>query len=140
MLRGYTSEAVTVALTAAAAAGAKAGTVILRADAPIGTSQRLSQYYRKMGLGHGTFRSSVKAAKIRGRGSAIRGLQGKTIGYVLGPIGRKAFTRYWLESGFRHVGGVTVMGTHWVEHAAPMVFAVTKQASERSLEVYARGH
>lgn len=133
MLRGYREEEVVRILKEAAKVGASAGAKVLKGKAPVGMSNRPSQYYRRLGLSHGTFRRSVKAAAIRGRGSAIKGLQGRTIGYVIGPIGRNAFTRHWIESGTRHA-----RANPWVERSAPEALSVAQRASEAVLQAYAR--
>lgn len=135
MLRGYSSEAVTFILKQAAKAGGKAAAAVVKAEAPIGTSTRLSQYYRKMGLAHGTFRHSVRAAEIRGRGSMIKGLQGNTVGQVIGPIGKNAFTRAWIELGTVHQ-----KARPWIEPLAAAALSVARSASEAVLDLYARGH
>ena len=136
MLRGYSSSAVDYILKEAARVGAKGALAVMRDAAPIGTSSRLSQYYRKMGLGHGTFRKSVRAAPIRGRGSAISGLQGRTVGQVIGPMGKNAFTRAWIEFGTRR----GERADPWVERIASAAFTVAREASESVLALYARRH
>ena len=137
-LRRYKPDAVDRVLTEAAAVGAKAGVVVLRNHAPTGTSSHPSQYYRRNGLGHGTFRKSIKAAKIRGRHSSLGGLQGKTIGYVMGPMGKNAFTRAWREAGTSGPGRHRVRGLHWTQAAAGPSFSVARSASETVLERYAK--
>lgn len=132
-LRKFSGSAVDHILGEAAKVGAKAAAQVMRSAAPVGTAQRLSQYYRRMGLSHGTFRKSVRAALIRGRGSAIN-LQGRTIGYVIGPIGKNAFTRAWIEQGTSHA-----RANPWVEQAASPALTVAREASESVLEVYSRG-
>jgi hypothetical protein len=99
LLARYSADNVLFILKEAARVGAQGGAKVMKAEAPVGESKRLSQYYRRMGLGHGSFRQSIRAALIRGRGSAIKGLQGKTVGYVIGPMGKNAFTRAWVEAG-----------------------------------------
>ena len=91
MLKGYRTDAVDHILREAAKVGGQDGAKVMRGAAPIGTSEREGQYYRRQGLGHGTFRKSVRAAAIRGRGSAIKGLQAKTVGVVM----RYAFRGRW---------------------------------------------
>jgi hypothetical protein len=132
MLARYHGSEVEFILKEAAKAGGKAGAQVLKPNAPIGTSQRLSQYYRRMGLQHGTFRRSVRAAMIRGRGSAIKGLQGKTVGYVIGPIGKNAFTRAWIEQGTR-----TARANPWVEQSASASLSAAHDASDAVLTLYA---
>lgn len=136
-LRRYKPDAVDRILTEAAAAGAKAGVNVLRNRAPTGSSSHPSQYYRRNGLGHGTFRKSVKAAKIRGRRGAIN-IQGKTVGYVMGPMGKNAFTRSWREAGTNGPGRHHVRGLHWTEAAAGQSFSVARGASEGILVRYAK--
>lgn len=118
-------------------AGGKAGAVVMRQRAPVGRSAHLSQYYRRSGLGHGTFRKSVTSRKIRGRSAAIN-IQGKTIGVVMGPIGKNAFTRFWIEEGTRGPGRHRVAANPWVEAVAPSAFAAARIATDRMLESYAK--
>jgi hypothetical protein len=132
MLARYKSDAVEYILKEAAKAGGKAGAQVLKAEAPIGTSKRLSQYYRRNGLKHGTFKRSIRAALIRGRGSAIKGLQGKTVGYVIGPIGKNAFTRAWIELGTKHQPA-----HHWMEDVASAALGASYAASDAVLTLYA---
>ena len=122
MLARYTPEKVTSILKEAAKEGGKAGAAVLRSAAPIGTSQRLSQYYRRMGLGHGTFRRSVRAAAIRARGG---------IGSKIGPMGRNAFTRGWIELGTTHS-----RANPWVERSATSALNAAQRGSEAVLERY----
>lgn len=135
-LKGYSASAVEHILGEAAKEGGKAGAAVLKSNAPIGTSARLSQFYRKMGWGHGKLRGSVRAAMIRGRNSFIPNLQGRTIGYVIGPIGKAAFTRAWVEGG-------TARGeaaNPWVESGATAALSVAREASEAVLTLYAEAH
>lgn len=133
MLKGYRPEAVTAILQQAAKEGGRAAKAVLAPRAPIGTSSRLSQYYRRLALAHGTFRRSVRAAMIRGRGSALgKGLQGRTVGYVIGPIGKNAFTRGWIELGTRHQ-----KARPWVEEAAGQALTAAYAASDAVLTLYA---
>jgi len=135
MLRGYTSEAVTRILKEAAKDGAQAAKAIVKPAAPVGTSTHLSQYYRRLGLPHGTLRKAVKVGYIRGRGSMIKGLQGATVGYVIGPMGKSAFTRGWIEYGTRRQ-----RANPWLEKVAGMALAAAHRASENVLERYVRTH
>lgn len=135
----FKPAAVDRALEDAAKAGATAAVKVLRPRAPVGTSQHPSLYYRRNGLSHGTFRKSVRAAKIRGRRSALAGLQGRTIGYVIGPLGKNAFTRYWIEAGTHGPGRHRVAARPWIEGAASSTFSVARSASEAKLTAYARG-
>lgn len=137
-LKRYTELNVTKELDVAAKAGADAAKKVLVANAPVGTSEHPSQYYRKMSLPHGTFRRSIRAAKIRGRRSALKGLQGATVGYVVGPMGKNAFTRYWREQGTNGPGRHRVAGLHWTEHSAGMALSVARSASESKLAAYAK--
>ena len=125
MLARFKPHEVDHVLLEAAKVGGQAGAKVLRSNAPVGTAARLSQYYRAHGLSHGTLRKSVRAAQIRGRHTAIVGLQGRTVGYVIGPIGRQAFTRAWVEAR-----------THWTEHTAPAALAVAHDASDAVLVLY----
>jgi hypothetical protein len=135
MLKGYSPEAVTNILQEAAKHGATEGAKVLRAEAPIGVAERLSQYYRRKGLAHGTFRKSVRAAMIRGRRALVTGLQGKTVGYVMGPLGPNAFTRGWIEAGTTHS-----RANPWVARTSDAAFSVARQGSEAVLELYVREH
>lgn len=134
-LRHYSADAVDHILREAAKVGANGAKVVIKAEAPIGTSTRLSQYYRAHGLGHGTLRASVRAAPIRGRGSMIKGLQARTVGYVIGPIGKNAFTRYWVEMGTRHQPG-----QHWLAHILSAAVSVARSGSGAVLDLYQRAH
>lgn len=137
MLRRFRPGDVDSALTFAATRGGQAAAKVLRNVAPVGTSGRRSQFYRRNGLGHGTFRKSVKSSKIRGRTGGLN-VQGRTVGVVIGPQGRNGFTRAWLELGTSGPGRHRQAGTNWVEHAAPIAFAVAQRESEASLGAYAR--
>lgn len=83
-------------LQKAAAAGARAAAPIIQSAAPVGTSPRPSGFYRRQGAGHGSFRGSIKARRIR-----RRGLNTGTIGFVVGPAGKFGFTRHWIAGGTR---------------------------------------
>ena len=133
MLAAYDDHAVQKIMEQAAESGGKQAAKVLKDAAPIGTARRLSQFYRRQGLQHGTFRSSVRAAKIRGRGSALVGLQGRTIGYVVGPIGSKAFTRHWIESGTSHQ-----RANPWIAQTASAALSVARDASDAVLTLYAK--
>lgn len=135
LLAAYRPQQVDVILRGAAKHGADDAAKVLRSDAPIGTSERQGQYYRRMGLPHGTFRKSVRAAAIRGRGSAIAGLQARTVGQVIGPMGKNAFTRAWRELGTTHA-----RATHWMAQVAAAVLAVAQRGSEAVLVRYSRDH
>ena len=138
MLAGYSASAVDHILKEAAKYGGKAGAAVLKGEAPVGESdlrrQGAKMWYRRNSLKHGTFRRSVRAAMIRGRGSAIKGLQGKTVGVVIGPIGKNAFTRAWIELGTRH----GEQGRHWVEKAAREDLRASYEASDSVLTLYAK--
>jgi len=96
LMAHYAPEKLERMFQAAARAGAKAAEPILVAAAPVGRGARPSQFYRREGLGHGTFRGSVKARRIR-----KRGLNRRTIGFVIGPAGKAGFTRHWIAGGTR---------------------------------------
>ena len=117
MLRAYTPQQVNRVLKQSAKYGGAAAAKVMKAKAPVGTSSRLSQYYRKMGLKHGTLRRSVRAAAIRKRG----------IGAVIGPMGSKAFTRHWVEARM-----------HWTASLASTALSVAHRASDAVLTAYAR--
>lgn len=136
-LRRYNARGVETALTVAAAAGGKAGAAVLRSAAPVGKSARQSQYYRKSGLGHGTFKKSVTSRKIRGRSGALN-VQGQTVGVVIGPIGKNAFTRYWIEAGTKGPGQHRQRANPWVERSADETFRAARVATDNMLEAYAK--
>ena len=119
MLRRFRTDNVNAILRQAAKEGARAGKQVMAAAAPVGSSSRPSQYYRRMGLGHGTLRKSVKAKAIKSR---------KAIGQVIAPMGPNAFTRHWVE---RRTG--------WTVRVAGAVLTTAQRASEALLEAYARG-
>lgn len=119
MLAAYTPVQIARALSEAAAAGAQAGAPILRAAAPVGRG-KLDARYRREGLRHGTFRGTVRAAAIHRVGPA-----GET-GQVVGPMGRHAFVRGWIERR-----------TRWGAHAAGRVEVAMRAASDRVLVRYA---
>jgi hypothetical protein len=139
-LARYSSANVDKAMTAAGLRGATAARAVLKERAYTGKSLRPSQYYRRMKLEHGTLKASVRAAKIKGRGSALGGLQGRTIGWVIGPIGKNAFTRHWVEKGFQHAGkgGKRVEGHPWVEEAASETLEVANHVADSLMSAYAR--
>lgn len=118
LLKRYEPASVTKIMAEAARIGGIASAQVVKSATPIGTAERLSQYYRRMNLRHGTLRASVRAAKIRSRA---------TIGQVVGPIGSKAFTRGWVE-----------LRTGWTAHVASSALTVAERASEAVLERYAR--
>ena len=126
LLAAFKAQPVQRIMGIAAEKGAKAAAKVVKSRAPIGTAARLSQYYRRMGLGHGTLRRSVRAAPIRTRGAGIRG-------YVVGPMGRNAFTRGWVELGTRRSAG-----KHWLASTASAALSVARDASEAVLQLYAR--
>ena len=162
LLERYSADNVLFILKEAARVGAQGGAKVMKAEAPIGEAKRLSQYYRLTGRRHGNFRGSVRAALIRGRGSQIKGLQGRTVGYVVAPMGRKAggsTLRAWVESGTRphdmgrrNVGrmGREVQigrgrgqhpgspGRHWMDGVAGPALGVARDASEAVLDLYMR--
>ena len=124
----------------ASRAGAAAAAKVIKAQAPIGTSDRPSQFYRANSGKHGSFRASVKARKIRQRGTNAR-----TIGHIVAPMGAFGFTRAWVEAGtkahgYRTRGGQHPgsPGRHWFRSAADAGTAVADTATTRILETYAR--
>ena len=137
-LKRYRPDEVERALLAASAIGARAAVPVLRGAAPVGRSDRPSPYYRRNGLGHGTFRASIRAAKIRGRRAGLRDLQKRTVGHVIGPIGKNAFTRAWLEFGTNGPGRHRQRGLHWLAGIEDQAFSVARSASDASLAAYAR--
>jgi len=138
MLAGYSASAVDHILKEAAKYGGKAGAAVMKGEAPTFaydmTRQGKRMFYRRNSLKEGTFKRSVRAAAIRGRGTAIRGLQGRTVGVVIGPIGKNAFTRHWIELGTRH----GEKGSHWVEKAAREALRASYEASDSVLTLYAK--
>lgn len=95
-LKHYTKPELEKILQKAAAAGARAAAPVLVASAPVGRTKRQSQFYRRQGAGHGMFRASIKARRIR-----RRGIQKGVIGFVVGPAGKFGFTRHWIAGGTR---------------------------------------
>jgi hypothetical protein len=138
MMAGYTPSAVDHILKEAAKYGGKAGAAVMKGEAPTFAYDMKRQgkrmWYRRNSLSDGTFKRSVRAAAIRGRGSAIKGLQGRTVGVVIGPIGKNAFTRAWIELGTRH----GEQGTHWVEKVASAALRASYEASDSVLSLYAK--
>jgi hypothetical protein len=126
---------------AAARAGAKAAEPTMRAAAPVGTSKRPSQFYRREGLSHGALAATVAARRIR-----KRGLNKATIGFVVGPAGRNAFTRQWVTGGTRpHMmrgargGRFTHPGQRanpWVDRAEGATVGVASRASAAVIQRY----
>ena len=121
MLRRYSTDNLDKILKQAAKEGARSAKMVMSSQAPIGRSERPSQSYRKHGLGHGTFRKSVKQAAIRRGGKGV-------VGQVVGPMGPNAFTRHWIEKR-----------TGWVGRVASEALKAAQRASEAVLEAYARG-
>lgn len=126
-------------LAKASGAGARAAAKTIKADAPVGTSAP-SQFYRANGLGHGTFKRSIKAARIR-----KVGVQARTVGHVIGPMGKLGFTRAWVEGGTKAHGYKTragrhpgARGKHWFEAASRAGSAVATTATQRILDTYAK--
>jgi hypothetical protein len=116
---------------AATAAGA-AAKPILKGAAPVGSSRREGQFYRREGYGHGTFRGSIRSRAIRRTGRNIQ-----TVGVVVGPMGKTGFTRAWREGGTRpHGGHPGSRGTHWLERAAPGATAAASGAADAILTRY----
>ena len=134
LMRHYDPKKLERVFAASARAGANAVSAVLERAAPVGTSARLSQFYRREGLRHGAFRASVKARKIR-----KSGLQRRTIGYVVGPAGRAGFTRAWIAGGTqRHEiqmprGGVIQhpgqRANPWLARASRAALAAGEKAS-----------
>ena len=125
MLSHYTPREVSSALLAAGEAGAKAGASVLRAAAPVGSGP-LSRLYRRLGLTHGALREAV-------RGVAFHGPDG-LIGFVLGPIGRGAVARHWVELGTRR----GMRANPWLERTAPAANAAAHSTADRALAQYGR--
>lgn len=135
LMRHYEPAKLKRVFQAAARAGAKAAEPIIVSAAPTGKSERPSQFYRREGLGHGTFRGSVKARNIR-----KRGINKNVIGYVVGPAGKHGFTRHWVSAGTRphrmrrgqfagamHPGS---RGDPWVDRAGPRALDAASRASD----------
>lgn len=139
-IRRYSPREIDRIMQLAAAAGARAGAKVLKASAPVGRSSRPSQFYRREGGGHGQFKASVRAGRIR-----KRGVQARTIGYVVGPMGKFGFTRSWIAGGVRPHGYKTRPGKHpgaspnpWFERAQSPAERAAEEASRRVIEKYAR--
>jgi hypothetical protein len=124
----------------AAKAGGNAAAPVVRNAAPVGLSKREGQYYRRQGLRPGTFRATIRSAIIRVPG---------VIGYVIGPMGKNAFTRYWVAGGVKpHIIPVPKINPtrfihhpghtpdHWFPWAAAE--AAAKQGSDAVLNAYGR--
>jgi hypothetical protein len=141
LLRHYGQDKLDRIFQSSARAGAKAAEPILQRAAPRGRSRKRSQFYRREGLQHGAFAATVKARRIR-----KKGIQKRTIGFVVGPAGRNAFTRHWIGGGVRpHLirrgrGGRIQHPGHtadrWVEQAAPAALAAANRASEAVIVRY----
>lgn len=147
-----TPAAIEQLLNRAAKAGAVAGVGVLRPAAPRGSQKRLSQYYRRMHLSHGTFRRTVQGKAIKRRDWDLSHF---TVGYVLGPMGDNAFTRAWIEYGTaphdqRFKGAKKNFGrgrgqhpgeraTFWMQRSAPRAFAAATAASDQILGRYPDG-
>lgn len=123
LLDRFSERSVDKIMREAAKVGAKAAELSMRPEAPVGAAERLSQYYRRMGLKHGTLRRSVRAAKIRSRAA---------IGYVVGPIGSKSFTRHWVE-----LGTYQAKPHPWFGPAAKRASAVAMDVGDSVLRHYA---
>lgn len=120
MLRAYSPAEIARVLTEAAKAGADEGSRTMRGQAPIGRGP-LDSRYRRAGLGHGTFRSTVRAAEIRRPGPS--GERGQ----VVGPMGR--------HSGIR---GFVEKRTGWGARSASRVAGVMRAASDAVLARYVK--
>lgn len=121
LLARYTPVKVEVILREAAAAGAESARMVMSSQAPIGTAQRLSQYYRKLHLRHGALRGSVRSAEIHNR---LTGM----VGRVIGPMGRGAVARAFVA-----------VRKHWPASSARTALFAAQRASDTVLEAYARG-
>ncbi len=129
-MRRYTPRELDKVKTKAAAAGARAGAKVMKAAAPVGTSERPGPYYRANNLGHGTLKASVKAVKIRA--SAVN-----LIGYRVGPQGKLGFTRAWVEGGTRpHGGHPGQRAQRWFDQADAAGLAASEQATRTIIERY----
>lgn len=137
LIAHYEPEKIAKILQSAARAGAKAAEPIIAGAAPTGKSLRPSQFYRREGLSHGAFAATVKARRIR-----KKGIQAKTIGFVIGPAGRNAFTRPWIALGTKaHEIRIKTKGFgrykvlhHPGQHANPWIDRVLGPASAAALE------
>lgn len=138
LMRHYDPKKLERVFTASARAGANAVSGVLERAAPVGTSARLSQFYRREGLRHGAFKASVKARKIR-----KTGINRRTIGYVVGPGGKHGFTRAWIAGGTRQHeirmprGGVIVhpgqRANPWLVRASRAAMAAGEKASDDAI-------
>lgn len=136
LMRHYDPKKLDRIFGAAAKAGGEASEQVLRAAAPVGTSQPLSGIYQKAGLRHGALKASVDSRRIRRRG------QNKgVIGVVIGPMGRGAVARHWVTGGTRphrignrmHPGS---RGNPWVDRATNAADAAASSASETVIRRY----
>lgn len=133
-MRRYTPTEIDKVITTAAAAGARAGAKVLKRAAPIGTSRYPSQFYRRMGLGHGAFRNSVGARKVR-----QRGVNKRTIAYEVGPLRPMGFTRSWIAGGTRpHGGHPGQRANPWFDRADDGSKEAAEVATRRVIEAKAR--
>lgn len=123
MLEHYTPEAVARILETAAEAGAKAAAKVVEAGVPVGRTPGRSPLYRRLGLNHGALRGSTRAARFRDRSLP---------GFVIGPIGRAAFTRSWVDQGNRHQ-----RGQHYIDRTGRRALLEAEHASDRVLTSYA---
>ncbi len=131
-MRRYTPREIDKVLQLAAAAGARAGAKVERAHAPIGKSKRESQFYRRQHAGHGEFARSVKATKVR-----QRGIQARTIAYVVGPQGKFGFTRAWIEGGTKpHKGHPGQAANPWFERGLPAALKAAETATRTVIDKY----
>lgn len=136
LFRHYEPAKVDRIFQASARAGAKAAEPVLQQAAPVGRSSRPSQFYRKQGWGHGQLKASVAARRIR-----KRGVNRQTIGFVIGPAGKRGFTRHWVTGGTRphrigtrrHPG---MRGNPWVDRAADRAATAATKASDAVLIRY----
>ena len=141
LMRHYAPDKLDKIFAASARAGAKAAESVMQAAAPVGKSKRPSQFYRRQALGHGTFKDSVKARRIR-----KRNINRETVGFVVGPAGKAGFTRHWISGGTRphlirrgrggrikHPGS---RGNPWVERVAGRALAAATKASDAVIVRY----
>lgn len=149
LMRQFEPARVEKILKGARGAGSRAASRVVKGAAPTGRG-RPGQYYRAQGWGHGTLKASVKARSIR------RNRRQGVLGVVIGPMGRQAFTRHWVEHGTRaHVipprrgaRGIADVarglytrhpgsqGRKWLDRVAPQALNAAVVAAERVLFRY----
>ncbi len=131
-MRRYTPREIDKIMQLAAAAGGRAGAKVARQQAPVGGSKREGQFYRRQHADHGAFARSVKASKVR-----QRGIQARTIAYIVGPQGKFGFTRAWIEGGTKPHGGHPGQAANpWFERTMPAALKAADTATRTVIDKY----